>query len=127
MLSQPPGCRCQVPTPFLQIGHQPKPGTCVLSAELVKADRVAKALRIVITCGMVKQRPFWEALEEGLTPPLKQACELAALEPFKQQFDAAAFRKGLEVTFTTTDHTCGPQLTSRADGKQVCVQRSGRL
>ncbi len=45
-----------------------------------------------------------------------QAGELETLERFKRQFDGAAFRKGLQITFNAS----GNKLTTAIDGKQVC-------
>ena len=44
-------------------------------------EGIEKTLRIVITSGMVKQRPFLEALEERLEPPLKQVRQPATPGP----------------------------------------------
>lgn len=86
------------------------------------ADGVDKTLRIVITSGLVKQRAFLEALEERLAPPLQAAGELAALAAFRRQFDAASFRKGMEITFVAS----GSRLTTKIDGKQVSRRRGLR-
>lgn len=91
--------------------------------ELVSHEGIEKTLRIVITSGMVKQRPFLEALEERLEPPLKQAGELEALQRFKRQFDGAPFRRGLQITFCAS----GTKLTTTIDGKQVGTIASRQL
>jgi hypothetical protein len=88
---------------------------CACPAELVAAEGVEKTLRIVVTSGLVKRGAFLEALEERLAPPLQAAGELAALAAFRSQFDAASFRKGLEITFVAS----GSRLTTKIDGKQV--------
>ena len=59
---------------------------------------------------------FIEALEERLAPPLAAAGQLAMLEAFTRQFDAAAFRKGLDIAFTFRG---GGRLVTRVDGQQV--------
>lgn len=66
--------------------------------------------------GVVKQKAFLSALEERLKPRLQAAGQLAALDTFKRQFDDAAFRKGLEITFTAQ----GDKLTTTIDSMQVC-------
>ena len=45
-----------------------------------------------------------------------QSGDLAALDSFVRQFDGAAFRKGLEISFTTTP---GGKLVTKFDGKEV--------
>ncbi|EFN51273.1 hypothetical protein CHLNCDRAFT_55230 [Chlorella variabilis] len=97
--------------------------TRLSAAELVSHEGIEKTLRIVITSGMVKQRPFLEALEERLEPPLKQAGELEALQRFKRQFDGAPFRRGLQITFCAS----GTKLTTTIDGKQVGTIASRQL
>jgi hypothetical protein len=48
---------------------------------------------------------------------LLQAAEPAStMEAFERLFDGAAFRKGMEVTFTTNNST---SLTTQIDGKTV--------
>lgn len=91
--------------------------------ELLRHEDIEKTLHIVITSGVVKQKAFLSALEERLKPRLQAAGQLAALDTFKRQFDDAAFRKGLEITFTAQ----GDKLTTTIDSMQVGAIASPEL
>ena len=51
-----------------------------------------------------------------------QSGDLAALDSFIEQFDRAAFRKGLEISFTAT---LGGKLVTKFDGQEVRGRGSG--
>lgn len=65
--------------------------------------------------GLVKRRAFLAALEGRLEAPLRAAGQLPAMTAFARQFDAANFRKGLQIEFTAG----GGRLTTVIDGRQV--------
>eukprot|EP00887_Chlorella_sp_A99_P007281 scaffold2.g7281.t1 len=92
--------------------------------ELARRQGIEKTLRIVITSGLVKRRSFLDALNERLAPALKAAGAEAALEAFQRQFDAARFRKGLEISFTWTP---AGRLVTKVDGEQVGALSSREL
>lgn len=82
---------------------------------LSKAHGIEKALVLVITSRLVKNKNFLDALNERLAPPLTQANQTKALEQFKSQFDSVNFRSGLKISFTFK----GNKLVTKADGKEI--------
>lgn len=84
-----------------------------MNTDVVNADNVPKALRLVITYGGLKKSTFLDALDERLLEPVKQAGDLSALHAFRSQFDAVELRKGTVFTFMTG--RSGTLITSFGD------------
>lgn len=97
------------------------PRTSPTHPDVVHADNVPKALRLVITYGGLKKSTFLDALDERLMEPVKQAGELPALQAFRAQFDSVELKKGSVFTFVTG--RAGKLVTSVGDKQvqQVCL------
>lgn len=86
------------------------------STDLVRADGLPKALRLVIHYGKLKKSAFVDALDERLAPAVTSAGHGASLDAFKRQLDAAQLKKGTEFLFESRG---GGVLATHVDGKQV--------
>ena len=82
---------------------------------LVKDSGIEKALRIVITSGLVKRKSFIDALDAKLKPAVRSTKSEKTLEDFCSMFDSVAFRKGLEVNvfFNKGD------MVTTVDGREI--------
>jgi len=70
-----------------------------LCVDLMRHSSIEKALRVVITSGLVKRKAFVSALDEQLKPRLSGTSSEETLSTFTSMFDSISFRKGMDISF----------------------------
>jgi hypothetical protein len=87
-----------------------------LCDEVINSNDVEKTVRIVVTSGMLNHDRFLGGIRESLVPACEKAGDVESLPQFEQLFDGTAFRKGLELAFTSTK---AGGLAARIDSRDV--------